>query len=90
MNPPDKEAQAAAQFPPKNEDAWAYLVKDHPWVAKDEYYKRNPVYSMTYRAWIAGWNARDTEVEKLQTALREIAKAKCPNCSEYAREALGL
>jgi flagellar biosynthesis/type III secretory pathway protein FliH len=36
------------------EAAWAYLVKDHPWVAKDEYYKNNPDKCLTFLGFLAG------------------------------------
>lgn len=57
------------------EQAWAHLVSDHPWVAKDEYYKKHPEKSMTYRAWLAGHSSRDTEVRDLEAKLAVAVEA---------------
>lgn len=65
------------------EAAWNYLVKDHPWVAKDEYYKANPEKSMTRNAFLAGasWEAQRSAV--LLEALEYITDPNRPSGPIY-------
>lgn len=60
------------------EAAWNHLLKESPWVANDDYYKKNPTKSYTYNAFLAGIShARASplgaeEAAKLETLLRRL------------------
>ncbi len=82
-------------------EAWAHLVKESAWVAKDEYFKKNPEKSMTFMAYKAGATSRDALIAKLAEALDIYANyLECVNpeftrqgmlkypSPKYAREAL--